>query len=104
MLIKSTSGLELGGGISAPDASQGIPYMDAYKSMQVEFTFTCNLNPGVYFLNAGVMGSVGEDEIYLHRILDASVFRVISVNENTSTCFVDFNCHLTFINSSHLHS
>ena len=59
--------------------------------VHVEFRFACALNPGTYFLNAGVVGSVGEEESFLHRLLDACMFRVLPLDGNTSTGIVDFN-------------
>ena len=92
MMIKTASGLELGGAASAPSASQGIPYQASGTTINVEFQFACNLNPGLYFLNAGVMGSYQEEEAYLHRVLDLCMFKVMPVSENTATAIIDFNC------------
>lgn len=93
MLIKTTSGLELGGAVSAPSADQGIPYLAIGKTISVEFRFTCNLNPGSYFLNAGVTGSHQEGETYLHRVLDICMFKVMPVSDNIATATIDFNCN-----------
>jgi lipopolysaccharide transport system ATP-binding protein len=92
MLIKSISGLELGGAVSAPSVGQGIPYLPPGTLVGVEFRFTCNLNPGSYFLNAGVTGNYREEETYLHRVLDLCMFKVMPVSDNTATAVIDFNC------------
>jgi len=34
------------------------------------------LVPGAYFLNAGALGLTAEGEQYLHRVIDAAMFRV----------------------------
>jgi lipopolysaccharide transport system ATP-binding protein len=91
MLIKTTSGLELGGGVSASSASHAVSYVTSGSSVQVEFRFTCVLNQGTYYLNAGVVGTSGEEEIYLHRLLDACMFRVLPVSDTTSASVVYFN-------------
>jgi lipopolysaccharide transport system ATP-binding protein len=96
MLIKTTTGLELGGAASAPCAGQGIPYLAPETTVRIEFWFTCNLNPGSYFLNAGVTGSHREEETYLHRVLDFCMFKVMPVSDNISTAIVDFNCAAEF--------
>ena len=44
--------------------------------MAVEFPFTCHTPPGYYFLNAGVLGTVDGEEIFLHRVLDIAAFQV----------------------------
>lgn len=95
MLIKTTSGMELGGAVSAPSAMGSIPYVASATTVNVEFRFSCNLNPGTYFLNAGVVGSQQEGQIYLHRVLDICMFKVLPVKEDTATAIVDFNCAAT---------
>jgi lipopolysaccharide transport system ATP-binding protein len=97
MLIKTTSGLELGGGVSASSASQAIPYLTSGALVQVDFRFTCVLNQGTYFLNAGVVGAMGEEEIYLHRILDACIFRVLPVSDTRSASIVYFDVLPTLV-------
>ncbi len=91
MLIKTTTGLELGGAVSAA-AGQGIPYQAPGTTVRVEFRFTCSLNPGSYFLNAGVTGNRHETEIYLHRVLDVCMFKVMPISQNTATAIIDFDC------------
>ena len=51
MLIKTTSGYELGGGSSASSAENSLAFVKVGASYRVEFRFCCALNPGVYFLN-----------------------------------------------------
>lgn len=92
MLIKTISGVELGGGVSASSIRDSIPYVEAGSNYQVEFRFRCTLNPGVYFLNAGVPGDINGCETYLHRLIDVAMFRVLPDTENVSTGIVDFGC------------
>ena len=90
MLIKTISGFELGGGISATSSHQGIAHVNAKARCKVKFTFECSLNPGVYYLNAGALGFTGETETYLHRVIDAAMFRVLAIENNISTMTVNF--------------
>jgi len=92
MLIKAISGLELGGAASANSAKDGLIYVEAESTYQVEFRFRCTLNAGIYFLNAGVMGDINGSETYLHRLIDIAMFRVLSDPENLATGMVDFGC------------
>ena len=92
MLIKTTSGVELGGSHTANLAQDGVPYVEVGQIYNVEFSFVCNLNPGVYFLNAGVTGCVDGVDVYLHRLLDVQMFRVLPDSNNLATAIVDFNC------------
>ncbi|ABC29058.1 ABC-type polysaccharide/polyol phosphate transport system, ATPase component [Hahella chejuensis KCTC 2396] len=92
MLLKTTSGLELGGSISAPSLAESIPFIPQGKVVSVEFTFHCYLNPGVYFMNAGVLAVCGQEETFLHRKIDAIAFRVLPETSSTATEIVDFCC------------
>ena len=93
MLIKTTSGVELGGGASANSPRDSLASVEAGSSYRVEFHFRCMLNPGVYFLNAGVVGDVDGRETYLHRLIDIAMFRVQPDTENLATGIVDFGCY-----------
>ena len=89
MMIKTTIGLELGGGASHPAAAP-IEFVDAGRIAQVRFRFRCLLHPWVYFMNAGAMGVVDGAEVYLHRHLDAIMFRVQAEPNLIGTGVVDF--------------
>ncbi|AZZ46896.1 ABC transporter ATP-binding protein [Pseudomonadaceae bacterium SI-3] len=92
MMIKTPGGVELGGSVSAANLQGAVGLVRKGSVAQVEFSFQCRLNPGTYFLNAGVTGTVGESETYLHRLLDACLFRVLPIGDNMATGTVDFNC------------
>lgn len=55
------------------------------------FRFRTALAPGSYFLNAGVVGTLADDEVYLHRIVDAAMFRVMPVGQQRLTSHVDLS-------------
>lgn len=96
MLIKTISGVILGGGISASSINASLLSVDAGTTYLVNFRFNNVLNEGIYFLNAGVLGVLGgsgDSEAYLHRMVDACVFRVIPDTENRLTGNVDFGCY-----------
>jgi lipopolysaccharide transport system ATP-binding protein len=95
MLIKTLSGLELGGSVSAAGLEDAIAYQESGSLLRVEFRFVCDLNPGVYFLNAGVTGLVQGEDTYLHRVLDLCMFKVLPVVRNSATGIVDFRCHVS---------
>ncbi|SFA70540.1 lipopolysaccharide transport system ATP-binding protein [Pseudomonas sp. NFIX10] len=92
MLIKTVSGAELGGAVSAPSVAQSVEWVEAGSSVQVQFEFACNLTPGLYFLNAGVTGISDQVETFLHRALDVAAFRVITESGCLATSIVDFHC------------
>ena len=78
MLIKTLTGLELGGAVSSPSL-ESVPFLDAAARLQVGFRFRCLLTPGVYFLNAGVQGNVDGTIVYLDRRIDVLAFRVLPI-------------------------
>lgn len=89
MLIKTVSGFELGGAASHT-VDQPIEYVHPGQIVHVEFRFNCSLLPGVYFLNAGVLGHIDHTEVYLHRCIDVAMFRVQPEEDILATTIVDF--------------
>jgi lipopolysaccharide transport system ATP-binding protein len=89
MLIKTVSGYELGGATSHTRASS-LESVAAGSTVTVEFPFRCSLAPGVYFLNAGVLGSIESEEVFLHRLIDVAMFRVQPEDGLLATAVVDF--------------
>lgn len=83
MLIKTLKGVEISG-YSAPADELGLHDIRAGETILIKFPFTCSLNPGVYFLNAGLLKSGGDEE-YLDRQLDAAMFRVEEKSDSNST-------------------
>ena len=92
MMIKTVSGLELGGAMSAASLSNSIHNVPIGSEILVEFKFKCVLNAGVYFMNAGVIGLQNGSETYLHRLLDIEMFRVMPDTNTISFGTVDFEC------------
>ncbi|ERO63473.1 ABC transporter ATP-binding protein [Pseudomonas piscis] len=91
MLIKASTGMPLGGGLSAPTLTEAILVVEPGARFSVEYSFTCHLNPGVFFLNAGVFGcDDSKEEVVLHRKADVLAFRVLPVLDNRATELVDF--------------
>ena len=88
MLIKTTTGLELGGG-SYPGINQTIDYIPKGRQ-KVLWQFRANMNEGTYFTNAGILSMDGEKNAYAHRILDAYGFKVIRF-KNITTAHIDFD-------------
>jgi len=93
MMIKTLNGIELGGAVSSPANRIALDRVAAGAVYKVEFRFTCSLNAGLYFLNAGVAGAINGEESYLHRLVDVSMFRVQSSEQDLATGIVDFNCY-----------
>jgi lipopolysaccharide transport system ATP-binding protein len=92
MLVKTVTGLELGGATSDRSSTNGLVMVRKGDSIRVEYQFKCLLNSGMYFLNAGVSGDVMGEIKYLHRIVDAFCFRVMEDPSGHITGVVDFAC------------
>lgn len=90
MMIKSVSGVELGGAASS-NVHTPTPVVEAGCHVRVVFRFRAMVTAGTYFMNAGVTGRLDEEEIFLDRILDAVVFRIPPDSERIATGFVDFH-------------
>jgi lipopolysaccharide transport system ATP-binding protein len=90
MMIKTVTGYDLGGAVTHP-VTRPIEFVDGGSQAQVRFRFRCLLQSGVYFLNAGVLGLVQGNEVYLHRQVDAAMFRVQAEPEPLGTGVVDFS-------------
>jgi lipopolysaccharide transport system ATP-binding protein len=89
MLIKTTTGLELGGAVSAQPGG-AIPVVEAGSRLIMRFRFRCLLAEGTYFLNAGVLATVDAAETFLHRVVDVAMIRVLPDAQALSTGLVDF--------------
>ncbi|BBD78877.1 teichoic acid export ATP-binding protein TagH [Aerosticca soli] len=89
MLIKTVSGLELGGAVTAPQGGSELA-VTAGQHVEVRFHFRTALAPGVYFMNAGVSAHGEEGEIYLDRLIDAIMFRVMPDEGRVATGWVNF--------------
>jgi len=89
MMIKTISGLEIGGASTDP-VGQGDFSAMPHDCVQVEIEFTCSLNPGTYFMNTGIMGETDNERTYLARRIDALIFRVQPVTPMRSTGLVNF--------------
>lgn len=92
MLIKTVSGMELGGGMTTVSLDDNTELIHAGTKLNVEFTFKCALNPGLYFLNAGVLASLSGEDKHIHRLLDVELFRVMPNSNSISVGTINFDC------------
>ena len=95
-LIKTVSGIEIAGSASSLSGNEAIQQVPAGAEYEVEFMFLCALNPGTYFLNAGVLGD-GDDatETFLHRRVDIAMFRVGAEGVDRASGLVDLQMRST---------
>lgn len=80
MLIKTVSGVEVGG-IGSHRWGRSEALVQKSTRAEVAFWFRAALQPGTYFGSAGVYGRTIDNVLALHRIVDAIMFRVIPPDE-----------------------
>lgn len=97
MMIKTLSGIELGGASTAAKIADDLEVVLAGTMLEVKFKFRCSLNAGVYFLNAGVVGMINGAETYLHRVVDVAMFRVLADTDALLTGLIDFECEPAYL-------
>jgi lipopolysaccharide transport system ATP-binding protein len=90
MAIKTTTGFALGGATTAANAGEGL-MTSPDQEYRVRFRFRALLAPGVYFLNAGVTAAEPEGEVFLDRIIDAVMIRIMPDSRRLATELVDFD-------------
>lgn len=90
MAIKTISGLALGGCATASNPADGLN-VEPGQTYVARFRFRALLAPGVYFLNAGITAVEPEGDIFLDRIIDAVMIRIMPDSRRLATEFVDFD-------------
>lgn len=75
-LITNVSGVEICG-LQSHVQGFGVERIEAGERFAIRLRFCNRLLPGVYFARAGCTGLVGGEEIFLHRVIDALMFRVL---------------------------
>jgi len=88
MMIRTTTGTEVSGHATDSEASH-MALVPAGAQVEVRFRFRCLLTAGTYFLNAGCLARVDEEEVYLDRRIDVAMFRVQPYADARATALVD---------------
>ena len=96
MMIKTISGLELGGAVTAALGNNDLT-VSTGQQVVARFRFRALLAPGTYFMNAGVSAHDSEGETYLDRLIDAVMFRVMPDEERLATGWVNFEMRPSLI-------
>ena len=93
-LIRTVSGTELAGGSTAADG-HALSIVHAGEVWQVRHAFRCRLLPGTYFVNAGVSAETGAERRFLHRLVDAAMFKVMPDSDRWRAGMVDLDFEST---------
>ena len=89
MLIKGIGGAEIAGGTTSRSRARRLASVAPGERRTVEFAFECRLVPGTYFVNAGVTREVDGEMVFMHRVLDAVMFKVPLEDDVRATGMVD---------------
>ncbi len=89
MLIKTITGLELGGATNTSFCSP-IKFVEENTIINIEFKFKCLLNKGTYFMNAGVTSKNDGKDSFLARTIDILMFKVKEQDRIQTTGTIDF--------------
>lgn len=88
MMIRTTSGLEIGGAVSSTP-QDAIENIAKGAKIKAKFAFKCQLLPAMYFLNAGVLAHIDGQEQFAARLIDVNMFRVLPNPERLFTGLTD---------------
>lgn len=83
MLIKTKRGIELGGAV-ATDYLTHKRSVKAGEAIEVCFEFECAFRPESYFVNCGTTRRERDENVFVHRIVDAFAFKVVDDRRNES--------------------
>ena len=89
MFIRTVLGHDLGGSGTAGQWD-GLDSVKPGQVVTARFVFTCLLLPGSYFLNAGAAAMIDGQRVFVHRIVDAVMFRVAAETGLLIDGVVDF--------------
>jgi lipopolysaccharide transport system ATP-binding protein len=67
------------------------------RHVKIRFDFSCNLVPAVYFLSATIRGTLCEERIIVHKIMEGWAVRVVSSSENIDLGFAGLNSSVSMI-------
>lgn len=79
-------------GFNTPQIDQPIPIIEAGQTVVWDFTFRCALLPATYAIEVGIGGVVSDNpQGFIHRIVDAWLFRVQPVRGSAVTVLVNLD-------------
>lgn len=92
--IKNTSGLVVAGYHTFSSHDKRLIEVPAGTDIRTCFTFDLPFLPGTYFVTCGVRGTIADEPISLHRIIDAIAFRVHQTGPILAAGLVDLNVNI----------
>lgn len=98
--VRTTSGLMLAGASTFISKKQREKFINKNQTKIIQFEFTCDLLPDIYFWQCGVRGVLNDEEYYLHRIIDSICCRVLPEEDSILTGHLDLNFAIQISNTT----
>lgn len=101
LLIKTKDGIILSP-LTNKQLRATVSFVSANTEIEVSFQLKLNLVPGTYFFNLGLATLENGELVYLHRLVDAGMIRVISpdARQFTGIVYVEPEFNYKFVESS----
>lgn len=90
MMIRTVTGVDLGGSVSAK-GQESLMVVERDTVLDVRIRFRCLLAAGIYFLNAGIVARIVDGEEFVNRWIDTAMFRVMHDADSLATGLVNFD-------------
>lgn len=97
MMVRTTTGVEVGGAVSEPEGAGAA--VGPGDRCEVGLEFSCRMQPGTYFINAGVVARREGADVFLDRLVDALMVRVLPGGNPRVTGLLDLDpgCQLQWV-------
>lgn len=96
VLFKTVNGAPISGSKFYYDDILSVPISKNVKQ-RVEYDFSCNFNPGVYFVSIEVCGGFGDENNVYHKFSEVLAFRVVGGSGSIGYMSVHPNYRVEFI-------
>lgn len=83
LMIKTREGVAVFGTDSV-HLGKSTGHFEPNRTLEVQFKLENNLAPGIYYLNCGLRDRYSEETLFIHRRVDALVFRVVASEKTTA--------------------
>jgi lipopolysaccharide transport system ATP-binding protein len=93
-LVKTREGIAVSG-TNSMFLKECVGRVEPGQTVEVDFSFSAAFVPGIYYVNCGIRDADGEGVDFIHRRVDAAIFRVSSSHKTTALVgFVDLQTTL----------
>ena len=94
-ILKTVNGIVVAGANSSKSPNIKNLHIEHSGYVKIRFDFSCNLVPDVYFLSITIRGTLYEERVIVHKIMEGWMIRVISSSENIDLGFAGINTSMS---------